>query len=101
MISALQSRLAEPAGARRLFVTALLVLTTLRALLSAGLPITGDEAYFAFWGVYPDWGFYDHPPMVGWWLAPLSGLSPGPLVLRLPTLLAPPLGGAERTTCPR
>jgi hypothetical protein len=26
------------------------------------------EAFFYQWGVYPDWGYYDHPPMVGWLL---------------------------------
>lgn len=26
--------------------------------------ITNDEAYYAFWGKYLDWGYFDHPPMV-------------------------------------
>ncbi len=91
MITRLQCLTASPASARRLFILVLVVLTALRAAFSAVLPLTGDEAYFMFWGLNPDWGFYDHPPMVGWWLAPLSALSLEPFVLRLPALVAPPI----------
>ena len=56
--------------------------------------MTSDEAYFVQWGRYPDWGFYDHPPMIGWWLALLERVSDSSFVLRLPALLAPPLIGA-------
>ncbi len=76
--------------ARRSFWIALLVLTALRAWFAAALPMTSDEAYFAQWGRYPDWGFYDHPPMIGWWLALLERISDSRFVLRLPALLAPP-----------
>lgn len=51
------------------------------------LPITGDEAYFIVWGKHLDYGFYDHPPMVGWWLTALLQFSDHPLWLRLPTIL--------------
>jgi hypothetical protein len=57
--------------------------------LSAVFPVTGDEAYFIYWGVVPALGFYDHPPMVGWWLALLVRLSEAPWVLRLPATLLP------------
>ncbi|HJW03550.1 MAG TPA: glycosyltransferase family 39 protein [Azospira sp.] len=60
-----------------------------RLWLAAVMPITGDEAYFIYWGAVPDWGFYDHPPMVGWWLAPLLRLSWAEWVVRLPVLLLP------------
>jgi len=48
-----------------------------------------DEAYFLFWGQYPDFGYYDHPPMVGWieWL--MLKLSSAPLIVRLPSVLTP------------
>src|SRR3954467_4373674 len=52
-------------------------------------PVTGDEAYFIVWGVQPDWGYYDHPPMVGWLLAAMSRLSLAPWVLRLPAIALP------------
>jgi hypothetical protein len=78
-----------PAAWRRVFLTTLVLVTLLRVGLAIALPFTGDEAYFHVWGRNPDWGFYDHPPMVGWWLAGLSALSDVPWVLRLPALAAP------------
>ncbi len=77
--------------ARRSFWIALLVLTALRAWFAAALPMTSDEAYFVQWGRNPDWGFYDHPPMIGWWLALLDRVSDSSIVLRLPALAVPPL----------
>jgi len=69
---------------------ALLGLTLVfRCWLAAATPITGDEAYFIWWGWRPDWGFYDHPPMVGWWLAALLKISDSEAWLRLPAILQP------------
>lgn len=69
---------------------ALLGLTLIfRCWLAAATPITGDEAYFIWWGWRPDWGFYDHPPMVGWWLAALLKISDSEAWLRLPVILQP------------
>ena len=73
----------------RLVLGVAAALLLFRTWLAAVTPITGDEAYFAFWGWQPDWGFYDHPPMVGWWLAPLMALSWDEWVVRLPALLLP------------
>jgi 4-amino-4-deoxy-L-arabinose transferase-like glycosyltransferase len=74
------------------FFAALLVLTlSFRFWLGAVFPITGDEAYFIWWGWLPDWGFYDHPPMIGWWLAALSLVGKAEWWLRLPVILQPVL----------
>ncbi len=62
-----------------------------RFWLSAAFPLTGDEAYFLYWGVNPDLGFYDHPPMVGWLLGLLLKASSSEWVLRLPATLLPAL----------
>jgi hypothetical protein len=62
-----------------------------RFWLAAAVPITADEAYFALWGRAPALGYYDHPPMVGWMLAPLVALSDAAWLLRLPALLLPPI----------
>jgi hypothetical protein len=73
---------------RRAFFTLLIVSTVLKLWLAAFFPFTGDEAYFYQWGAHPDWGgFYDHPPMVGWWLWVLQQISSHPLVLRMPAVL--------------
>jgi 4-amino-4-deoxy-L-arabinose transferase-like glycosyltransferase len=74
---------------RQWFWLALAATLAFRFWLAGALPLTSDEAYFALWGRYPDIGYYDHPPMVGWMLAPLVRLSQEAWVLRLPTILLP------------
>ncbi len=51
-------------------------------------PVVGDEAYYFYWGMHPAGGYYDLPPMIGWWLAPFVKVSLAPLWLRLPGLIA-------------
>ena len=75
---------------RLLLVVAGLTLV-FRFWLAAVSPITGDEAYFIWWGKFPDWGFYDHPPMIGWWLAGLLSVSDAEWWLRLPQIIQPAL----------
>ena len=75
----------------RLFAALLVVTLIFRFWLAAVLPITGDEAYFIWWGWKPDWGFYDHPPMIGWWLAALLTFNDAEWWLRLPVILQPGL----------
>ncbi len=73
-------------------VMAVAVLITLfKVWLASVFPMTGDEAYFIFWGEHPAWGYYDHPPMVGWLLAPIVALTREAWALRLPAVLAPAL----------
>jgi 4-amino-4-deoxy-L-arabinose transferase-like glycosyltransferase len=78
--------------APRQWLTAALAATLLfRFWLSVAVPVTADEAYFILWGRAPALGYYDHPPMIGWLLAPLAALSEAPWLLRLPAVLVPPL----------
>ncbi|MFT3856489.1 MAG: glycosyltransferase family 39 protein [Aquabacterium sp.] len=61
-----------------------------RAWLSAALPMTGDEATFFGWARFLDYGYYDHPPMVGWWIAGMRALlGDAPWAIRLPAVLLP------------
>ncbi|AOF83649.1 dolichyl-phosphate-mannose-mannosyltransferase family protein [Methyloversatilis sp. RAC08] len=76
---------------RRFYFAALLLTLLFRGWLGAALPFTGDEAYFYWWGRIPAGGFYDHPPMVGWWLAGLIAVSEAEWWLRLPAILQPAL----------
>jgi len=79
----------------RWLLIAALASLALRAWISVALPITGDEAFFYWWGVYPDWGYYDHPPMVGWLIAVTRHfLGDAPWAIRLPVVLLPLLLGA-------
>ena len=67
----------------------LFALVLFRFWFSAVLPMTGDEAYFVLWGEHPAGGYYDHPPMVGWWLTALLAISRAEWVLRLPAVVLP------------
>ncbi len=74
---------------RWLLITALAALA-LRFWIAYALPITGDEAFFYWWGVYPDWGYYDHPPMVGWLIWLMRQLfGEATWAIRLPVVLLP------------
>jgi 4-amino-4-deoxy-L-arabinose transferase-like glycosyltransferase len=81
---------------RQWLLFALAATLLFRLWLSAAAPVTADEAYFILWGRAPALGYYDHPPMVGWILAPLaaladaSGLAEASWLLRLPAVLVPP-----------
>jgi 4-amino-4-deoxy-L-arabinose transferase-like glycosyltransferase len=79
------------AGSRtaRLFYAVLAATAAVKLLAAAFVPITGDEAYFFLWGRHLDYGYYDHGPMVGWWLAPLLAIGDAPAWLRLPAVLVP------------
>ena len=86
----------EPATPLIRLLLALGVLSLcVRIWIGATFPITGDEAYFYWWGVYPDWGYYDHPPMAGWWVAAmLRLLGDSTLAMRWPAIVLPLALGA-------
>ncbi len=78
---------ADPVRARKVFKWAFVVTLLIKIWLAAAFPITGDEAFFYQWGVFPAWGYSDHPPMVGWLLFALNSISDQPLSLRFFTVL--------------
>jgi 4-amino-4-deoxy-L-arabinose transferase-like glycosyltransferase len=45
------------------------VATLMRLVIAAVVPLTEDEAYYRLWAVYPGLGYFDHPPMIAWWIA--------------------------------
>ncbi len=71
------------------FYKVLFAILTLRIVLAAWVPMTGDEAYFIVWGKNPSYGFYDHTPVVGWLLTLLLSVSDASWWLRLPSVLLP------------
>jgi len=48
-----------------LFVAAI---TLARLVLAAVTPLTEDEAYYRLWATSLQFGYYDHPPMIAWWI---------------------------------
>ncbi len=73
----------------RLFGWVFAVSCVVKVALAATVPLTGDEAYFVLWGSHPDYGYYDHPPMIGWWLWAIMLLGDAPVLVRLPGMLVP------------
>ena len=64
---------------------------TARLILAANLHLSEDEAYYRLWSMAPALGYYDHPPMIAWWIAigrAVAGDSP------LGVRLLPVLGSA-------
>ena len=47
----------------------LAALAVLRLTAAAAIPLTEDEAYYRLWAQHPALGYYDHPPMIAWWIA--------------------------------
>ena len=48
----------------------MLVLALFHLWLAVLLPLGVDEAHYALYGWYPDWSYFDHPPLIGWLEAP-------------------------------
>ncbi len=40
-----------------------------RLIVAANLHLSEDEAYYRLWSMAPALGYYDHPPMIAWWIA--------------------------------
>lgn len=44
-------------------------LFVLKVFVASQAYLVEDEAYYRIWGLYPAWSYYDHPPMIGWWIS--------------------------------
>lgn len=53
---------------RALFWAVTLGLCSVRLIAAAWTPFTEDEAYYRLWAQAPASGYYDHPPMIAWWI---------------------------------
>ena len=43
-------------------------LTAFRLWAASSVPLVPDEAYYWLWSRYPSAGYFDHPPMIAWWI---------------------------------
>ncbi len=75
------------------FYWVLLATLAIKLVLAWIIPMSGDEAYFIVWAKHPDFGFYDHPPMVGWLLQLMLYLGSSEVVIRIPAILLSTLIG--------
>jgi len=61
----------------------------LHVALAMSLPLIEDEAYYKLWASVPSAGYYDHPPMIAWWIAAGEALvGHGLLGVRLMSIFA-------------
>ena len=72
---------------QRLFYILLAIWVLIDLLQAIGTPLHADEAYYALYGRFLDWGYYDHPPMVGLMTFLSSLLFKGYLSIRFLTVL--------------
>jgi len=75
-------------NAQKLLLPAVIISFAVKLMLAAAIPVTSDEAYFTLWGRFLDFGYYDHPPMVGWLLYLVSFIGRSALLIRLPAVLS-------------
>ena len=75
------------------FKFALFATLAIKLILASVIPMSGDEAYFVLWANHLDFGYYDHPPMVGWFLHLMLYLGSSEVILRLPSILTSTLIG--------
>ncbi|HOK80096.1 MAG TPA: glycosyltransferase family 39 protein [bacterium] len=73
------------------FLWVLGISTCIRILFAKIVPITGDEAYFIVWAKHLSWGYYEHPPMIGWVMWLFSFLGNDIFIYRIFPLIAIPL----------
>jgi hypothetical protein len=67
----------------------ILGLLLIRLALAGALPLTEDEAYYRLWAQAPAFGYFDHPPMIAWWIwLGVRILGDNPLGVRLLPALA-------------
>lgn len=66
----------------------LIIWTVLNLVQAAFTGLHADEAYYWLYSKFLDWGYFDHPPMVGFFIRAGDLLTHSPLGLRLLTVVS-------------
>lgn len=67
----------------------ILAVAAVRLVFAGLIPLTEDEAYYRLWSMRLQLGYFDHPPMIAWWIAAGRSLvGDNPLGARLLPVLA-------------
>ncbi|MBN9066006.1 MAG: glycosyltransferase family 39 protein [Rhizobiales bacterium] len=64
-------------------------LTLFRLWAAARMGLAPDETYYWLWSRFPSIGYYDHPPMIAWWISASTRLlGDSALGIRAPVVLS-------------
>ncbi|MBI4563932.1 MAG: glycosyltransferase family 39 protein [Planctomycetes bacterium] len=76
---------ARPAAQVLAFIA---VLTALKVLVAAQIELDAIEAYHWLYAQFPALGYFDHPPMIGWWIwLSSAAFGDGLLGVRMATIV--------------
>lgn len=76
-------------GVQREIVAIAVGLTLIRLVAARWIHLTEDEAYYRLWAQQLHLGYYDHPPMIAWWVRSGVALAgDNPLGVRLIAVIA-------------
>ncbi len=71
------------------YLPLLTAMTVLRLVTAARADLVPDESYYWLWAQHPAFGYYDHPPMVAWWIGAFTTVfGHSPFAVRLPFVLS-------------
>ena len=76
-----------------LFWLVLCLTFALKLYIAHIVPITGDEAQYIYWGQHLAWGYYDHPPIIGWLMSLIVKISLNNIWVRIPQIITTTLIG--------
>lgn len=68
-------------------IIGILIMLAVNLLQAFFTPISEDEAYYWLWSQNLDWGYFDHPPMVAWWISAGYSIFQNEFGVRLVTVL--------------
>jgi len=70
------------------FLLFLVGITLLRLVVISNLGLHPDEAYYWLWSRFPDFGYYDHPPMFAYFIRLATMFGDSPFFVRLPAIIS-------------
>src|SRR5271170_6644114 len=75
--------------------TALLLfaVTALRLVIISTTGLSDTEAYYFTWSRFPDWSYYDHPPLIAWLMSATTMGSTSPFFVRIGSVVCSGLFG--------
>jgi hypothetical protein len=71
-----------------IFYAGLIIHMVINLFVAALSEVHSDEAYYWMYAQYPQWGYFDHPPMIAWFIMIGQNILGGNLGLRLLTVLS-------------